>query len=182
MLAAYGGFNYIEFGGPQHLYIRRVTIPEQRLAELRSHLMMFFTGFAREASQIAAAQIKNTPKKKRELMAMYQMVHEAVKILNGKRLPEFGKLLHESWILKRSLTDKITTPVVDEIYSVARREGALGGKLLGAGGGGFVLIFAEPGKQKRIRQRLKKFLEIPFRFENLGSQIIFFHPNSGKVR
>ncbi len=181
VLAAFGGFNYIEFGGNNHLHVRKVTIPAQRLSELQSHLMMFFTGFSRMASEIAAHQIKNIPKKKKELLTMYEMTRQAVDILNGKNIIHFGRLLHESWKLKRSLSDKISNPYIDAIYEKARGAGAVGGKLLGAGGGGFVLVFAPPERQPKIRSVLKEFLEIPFRFEDLGSQIIFYQPNSGKV-
>lgn len=110
---------------------------------------------------------------------MRQMVDEAINILNGDNdLLDFGKLLHENWQLKRSLTDKISTPLIDEIYSTALSAGALGGKLLGAGGGGFMLIFAKPEVQPRIKNKLKNLLYVPFRFENLGSQIIFYEPSS----
>jgi len=143
--------------------------------------MLFFTGFSRTASEIAAHQIKNIPKKKSELKAMYEMAIEAVNLLSRPRLKDFGKLLHESWLLKRTLSDKVTTPAIDQLYETALRAGAYGGKLLGAGGGGFVLVFADPGKQKKIREKLKKFLEIPFKFEQLGSQIIFYQPDSGIV-
>ena len=181
MLAAYGGFNHIEFGGTHHLRIRKVTIGVEKLKALQAHLMLYFTGFSRTASEIVAHQLKNMPKKKKELTAMYQMVGKALEILNSDHLLEFGKLLHESWRLKRSLSDKVSTPHIDEIYDAARRAGAIGGKLLGAGGGGFVLLFAPPERQKKIREKLKKFLMVPFKFESLGSQIIFYQPNTGKV-
>jgi D-glycero-alpha-D-manno-heptose-7-phosphate kinase len=90
-------------------------------------------------------------------------------------------MLHESWLIKRGLSDKISTPFIDEMYAAARKAGALGGKLLGAGGGGFVLLFVPPEKQKNVKEHLKKFLHIPFRFEDQGSQIIFYQPHSGKV-
>lgn len=107
------------------------------------------------------------------------MVDEAINILNGDNdLLDFGKLLHENWQLKCSLTDKISTPLIDEIYSTALSAGALGGKLLGAGGGGCMLIFAKPEVQPRIKNKLKNLLYVPFRFENLGSQIIFYEPSS----
>ena len=110
---------------------------------------------------------------------MHQMVDEAENILNEKKgLLEFGKLLHESWQLKRSLSDKISTSQIDEIYDAARSAGAIGGKLLGAGGGGFVLFFAEPEIQPKIKAKLDRFLHVPLKFENLGSQIIFYAPNS----
>ena len=183
VLAAYGGFNFIEFGGHDHLNVRRVTISEKKTRVLQDHLLMFFTGFSRTASEIAAQQIKNIPKKKKELKAMYQMTFEAIEILNSNKsnINNFGKLLNESWKLKRGLSKKVSTPYIDELYQTAMRAGALGGKLLGAGGGGFVLLFVEPHKQKKVREKLKKYLEIPFKFENLGSQIIFYQPNSGRV-
>lgn len=177
ILAAHGGLNFIEFGGRNHMQIRRVTISQNKIAELENHLMLFFTGFSRTASRIAAHQIRNIPKKTYELKMMYEMTWHALEILKSQGLDRFGRLLDESWKLKRTLSDKISTPHIDQIYNTARRAGALGGKLLGAGGGGFVLIFAAPGKQARIRQKLKKLLQVPFKFEDLGSQIIFYQPN-----
>ncbi|MCK5081381.1 MAG: kinase [Candidatus Omnitrophica bacterium] len=176
-LAAYGGLNYIEFGGDEHLQVRRVTIPEERVRTLEKHLMLYFTGFSRTASTIAAHQIKNIPKKKKELTVMYQLVQEAVKLLGSNRIKEFGKLLDESWKIKRELSSKVSTPQIDDIYETARKAGAIGGKVLGAGGGGFVMLFAPPSAQKRIKEKLKKLLLVPFKFENLGTQIIFYQPN-----
>lgn len=176
--AAFGGFNYIEFGGKEHIQVRPVTISPDRLEFFQSHLMLFFTGFSRTASEIAAEQVKNTPHKKKELTSMLGMVKEALDILNNSNrdLSSFGKLLHESWQLKRNLSPKISTPVIDEIYASALRSGALGGKLLGAGGGGFVLLFAKPEAQPKIKEKLKNLLYVPFRFESLGSQVIFYSP------
>jgi len=181
VLAAHGGFNFIEFGGTSHLQVRKVTVTMEKLKELESHLMIVFTGFSRMASEIAAHQVKNVPKKKKELKTMYELAKEALQVLSAKSILPFGKMLHETWLLKRSLSEKVSTPYIDEIYSAARQAGALGGKLLGAGGGGFVLLFAPPEKHKAIAKKLNKFLQIPFRFEDQGSQIIFFQPNSGKV-
>ncbi len=182
MLAAYGGFNYIEFGGSNHLRVQPVTMPAPKLNLLQDHLMLFFTGFSRTASQIAAHQIKNIPNKKSELGRMHEMVQEAVDVLNSNDLLKFGKLLDESWKLKRTLSDMVSTEHIDQMYEVATRHGAIGGKLLGAGGGGFVLFFVEPHKQAAVRAALKGMLEIPFRFENLGSQIIFYQPGTGVVK
>ena len=181
VLAAYGGFNFIEFGGATHLQVRRVTFRSDKVRKLENHLMLFFTGFARMASEIAAHQIRNIPKKTAELKTLHQMAYQAVDILNANDMPSFGKLLDESWKLKRSLSDKISTPFVDDMYAAAKRAGAVGGKLLGAGGGGFLLLFVPPARQKKVREKLKKSLLIPFKFEDLGSQIIFYQPNSGKV-
>ena len=110
---------------------------------------------------------------------MYEMVEEAVSIITSEsNICEFGKLLHESWKLKRSLSDNITSPLVDDIYDNALKAGAIGGKILGAGGGGFMLIFAKPQNQKQIKNKLNKYLHVPFGFEKQGSQIIFFQPET----
>ncbi|MBU2541491.1 MAG: kinase [Candidatus Omnitrophica bacterium] len=181
--AAFGGFNLIEFGGKEHIKVSPLTVDVSRLNCLHEHLMLFFTGFSRTASKIAAEQIKETPNKKTELTTLSELVKEALKILNSKsRLTDFGKLLHESWKIKRNLSKKITTPKIDEIYDSAINAGALGGKLLGAGGGGFILIFAEPNVQPRIREKLSKLLYVPFSFESLGSQIIFYSPGDSLLR
>jgi len=176
-LAAHGGLNYIEFGGEEHLHVRRVTISNQKVKNLEKHLMLYFTGFSRTASEIAVHQIKNIPKKEKELKAMYQMVQQAMRLLNSTKIEEFGTLLHENWKIKRELSKVITTSKIDNIYDTAMRAGATGGKLLGAGGGGFVLFFAPPSAQKKIKEKLKKLLLVPFKFENLGTQIIFYQPN-----
>lgn len=177
--AAVGGFNRIDFGQDDTIKVSPVIISKEKLSQLQEHIMFYFTGFSRIASEIAGKQIKNTPEKKEELSTMHQMVDEALAILANEHgtMLDFGKLLHESWKLKRGLTDKISTSEIDNIYEVARSAGALGGKLLGAGGGGFILIFAEPDVQPRIRARLRGLMEVPFRFENTGSQIIFYQPD-----
>ncbi|MCR4337773.1 MAG: kinase [Candidatus Omnitrophica bacterium] len=181
ILAAYGGFNYIDFGCHNDFQVRPVTLTKECSRDLEDHCMLYFTGFSRMASQIAAHQIKNIPNREKELNTMHQMVGQALKILNEGDLRDFGKLLHESWMLKRTLSDKVSNPEIDEMYEAARRSGALGGKLLGAGGGGFVLLFVPPEKQREVKETLKKFLLVPFRFEQLGTQIIFYQPDSGKV-
>ena len=140
--------------------------------------MLYFTGFSRIASEIAGEQIKKTPDKQNELFKMREMVDEAIGILNGSDsdISDFGKLLHESWKIKRSLTDKISTPQIDKIYNDAFKAGALGGKLLGAGGGGFVLFFVEPEFQPAVRKKLNNLLYVPFKFDTTGSQIIYYSP------
>jgi len=177
--AAFGGFNVTRFNPDNTFQVSPVILSADRLNCLQNHLIFCFTGFSRIASEIAKEQIESTNKKKAELSVMQQMVDEALAILTSDNadITEFGKLLNESWQLKRSLTSKISTPHVDEIYEEARREGALGGKLLGAGGGGFMVIFAKPEDQPRIRERLKRLLMVPFEFETSGSQIIVYQPN-----
>ena len=173
--AAFGGLNKIEFGAQEQIRVQPVTLDVEKLKFFHDHLMLFFTGSSRIASRVAGEQIKKTPRRKKELERIQEMVDEAIGILNssGFDLTDFGRLMHESWIIKRSLTNKITTPFVDEIYETAIKAGALGGKLLGAGGGGCVLFFVEPEHQHKVKEELKKLLYIPFKFENLGCQIIY---------
>jgi len=176
-LAALGGFNLVEFGGAERIRVQPVTVGTERLRALSDHLMLFFTGFQRFASDIAAEQIKQMPNRTSELHAMRAMVDEGAHILNSDTdLTEFGRLLHESWQLKQRLSDKIAPPAIREIYDAAMDAGATGGKLLGAGGGGFMLIFAPPERQARIRERLKGLLHVPFQFESAGSQVVFYSP------
>ena len=141
-VAAFGGFNKIIFGGSQKIVVSPMTIDHNKLDLLQGYLMLFFTGYPRNASEIAAEQIRRTPEKTFELMTMMEMVEEATNILNSSNgtLIDFGKLLHETWKLKRSLTQNITTPFIDKIYESAMEAGAIGGKLLGAGGGGFMPV------------------------------------------
>ncbi len=138
--------------------------------------MFFFTGFARTANEIAKEQIGRTVQNRDALGRMRQLVDAAQAALMDKSngLSDFGRLLHEQWMLKRDMSSKITTPVIDEMYAAGRKAGALGGKLLGAGGGGFLLLYAEPERQPAVRKALQKLLYVPCRFEFLGSQIIYF--------
>jgi len=178
--AAYGGFNRIEFSEMSQIQVQPITISPKKIELLQDRLMLFFTGFSRTASEIAGEQIQNTPNKTHELIKMYEMVDHAIGILNGgdSDISDFGKLLHESWTIKRSLTDKISTPQIDLIYKDALEAGALGGKLLGAGGGGFILFFVEPEKQANVKKQMSNLLHVPFKFENLGSQIIYYAPEN----
>ena len=179
ILTALGGLRRIDFNGGQNIDSQRITISSQRIESLESHLMLFFTGLSRTASEIAGEQIKQTPNKKEELVRMHRMVDEAIRILNDDNdLSDFGRLLHESWQVKRSLTDKISTPDIDCIYEKAMQAGATGGKLLGAGGGGFILFFVKLERQPGVKKALNDFLNVPFRFESSGSQIIFYEPDN----
>jgi D-glycero-alpha-D-manno-heptose-7-phosphate kinase len=177
--AAYGGFNRINFLTNGEFEVKQLIAPAARLKALQEHCALFFTGFSRTASEIAKAQIKVTPQKKRELETMQQMVDEAEAIVsNPKRsLDEFGNLLNESWQIKRTLTQNITNNSLDEIYEAGRSAGALGGKLLGAGGGGFMLFFVAPERRKELRIRLKNLLCVPFSFSNRGSHVLVHEPD-----
>ncbi len=172
--ASYGGLNKISFSRNNKFSVEPVIVNLARKELLQDHLMLFFTGFSRIASKIAKKQIVSTPSKEKELSAMYKMVDEAKDILTGSTdINEYGKLLNRSWQLKKSLTDKISNHELDTLYSDAMAAGATGGKVLGAGGGGFMLFFVKPGKQRNVRKALRGLLEVKFRFENAGSQIIF---------
>ncbi len=176
--AAYGGFNRINFNSDGSIDVKRVLTSKNRIVELEKNLALYFTGFSRIASEIAQEQLKMTPHKKRELDAMLQLVGEAEDIVvnTNRSLDEFGRLLHESWQIKRTLTQKISNREIDEIYQAGLSAGALGGKLLGAGGGGFMLFYVPPEKREALRLRLKKLLCVPFTFSTKGSEVVVYEP------
>jgi D-glycero-alpha-D-manno-heptose-7-phosphate kinase len=176
--AAFGGFNRIDFESKNKIRVSPIIAPKHRIKKLQNHLMIFFTGFSRTASTIAAEQIKITPQKNKELQTMHKMVSRAIDILEGSEdINEFGKLLHESWQIKKHLTSKISNSTIDKIYDTALAAGATGGKLLGAGGGGFILIFSRPEFKDKIKEKLKRLIHVPFSFEKGGSQITYHSPN-----
>jgi D-glycero-alpha-D-manno-heptose-7-phosphate kinase len=181
--AAFGGLNRVEIARDGSYAVQPVTIDAMRLAEFERHLMLLFTGQSRRASNIAAEQIRNTPNKQRELTLMQEMVDPAIAVLTGNGpLDEFGRLIHESWELKRSLASNIAPPFVNDIYGVAREHGAIGGKLLGAGGGGFMLLFARPEDHVRILEALPSLLVVPIELERVGSQLLFYEqPNYSRT-
>ena len=166
--SAYGGFNHIQFNPNGLINVTPINPPK----ELLSYLMLFDIGTSRIASEIAAKQIAETPKKERELSWMCEFVRMAIKLLGTGSFKELGHLMNDNWHLKKSLSDKISTPQIDAIYETALKAGAMGGKILGAGGGGYMLFFADPDKHGAIKQALN-LRHIPFRFENTGSRIIF---------
>jgi D-glycero-alpha-D-manno-heptose-7-phosphate kinase len=173
MAAAYGGFNIMEFSADD-IVVRPVIISPERKKLLNEHLLLVYSGISRFASNIAEEQIKNTPHKLTELKQMYDMVYECEKILTGQGdIIDFGRLLNESWKLKRSLTNKISNNVIDEIYDLALQNGVIGGKLLGAGGGGFILLFIPPEKKKILIEKLS-LMHVPFEFEHSGSRVLFY--------
>lgn len=183
IIAAFGGLNRIEFLTDHRFQVSPVIVDETQLQRLQAHLMLWFTGFSRIASEIASEQIRATPSKTPELHRMRQMVDEALRILQEEEdLEAFGRLLHESWQVKRSLTSRISTPQIDALYDTARAAGAIGGKLLGAGGGGFLLLFVRPEEQERVSDALRGVLQVPFRFEAGGSRIMFYESDDAGKR
>jgi D-glycero-alpha-D-manno-heptose-7-phosphate kinase len=176
VVAAFGGLNKIEFGGEREFFVSPMTISEEKKSILQDNLLLFFTGFPRTASGIAGEQIKITPQKTKELNKMKGFVYEACSVLNGSSndINEFGKLLHESWMIKKELTDIISNSAIDDIYETALSAGAIGGKLCGAGGGGFILFYVPLENQQKVKEKLNGLLHVPFIFDNLGSQIIMY--------
>lgn len=175
VLAAYGGFNHITFHPDGEISIKPVTLPTGRINGLNDHLMLFYTGISRTASEVAKSYVNNIDDQKQRLRIMQDLVEEAVSILSsGQNITKFGALLHEAWQTKRSLSPLVSNSFIDDVYQQALSAGSIGGKLIGAGGGGFLLLFVPPSHQGKVRQKLSKFLYVPFQFESLGSQIIFF--------
>lgn len=177
--AAHGGTNVIDFAADGTVRIEPLDMGPKRVKALESRLLLFFTGLTRIAALIAAQQIENIPQRQTELREILQHVDQAVRILKDDRgaLDDFGRLLHESWQIKRRLADGVATEKVDEIYRRARTAGALGGKLLGAGGGGFLLLCVEPEDAPAVRLALADVLEIPVRIGSPGSTIVLNQPD-----
>lgn len=177
--AAYGGMNCIEFNG-SGFEVHPVIIHPNRKKELNGNLMMFFTGFSRFSAKIQSETKQHIQEKKQQFLEMKTLVYQAEEILEDqhKNLNEFGKLLDYTWKLKRQTGSRISTSSIDEMYQKAIDAGALGGKLLGAGGGGFLLFYTEKDKQESVRKSLDDLLEIPFEFENMGTEIIYYLPET----
>lgn len=172
--ATYGGFNLINFRENGAIDVEPVVINKKRLDLLNKNLMLLFTGFSRNATDIAKYQVGNIDKNKILINKMQTYIDDAIDILgHGRDIRQFGEILHESWNNKKLLTEKITSNEIDDIYNIARKSGAIGGKLLGAGGGGFMVLFVEPSKQKSVSEALSNFVRVPFSFENTGSKIIY---------
>ena len=175
--ASFGGMNRIDFSNDGYS-VHPVIIHPNRKSELNGNLMMFFTGFARFSADIQEETKKHIKDKKAQLMEMKSLVYEAESLLEdpNRDLNEFGRMLDYTWKLKRQTGVKISTDEIDEMYRKAIDAGALGGKLLGAGGGGFLLFYVEKDKKTSVREALSGYLEIPFMFEKMGTEIIYYSP------
>jgi D-glycero-alpha-D-manno-heptose-7-phosphate kinase len=174
---AYGGLNLIKFSTNGEIDVQPVILHSDRVKELNSHLMLFYTGIRRTASDVAQEYVNDLDNKHKLLSQMQAMVDISVEILrSGSDICKFGELLHKTWMLKRDLSSNVSNPVVDELYERAKGAGAIGGKITGAGGGGFLLLFVPPSKQKKVRKALAEKIHVPFHFEYNGSRIIFYEP------
>ncbi len=173
--AAYGGLNRINFMTNGSFSVQPMTLVEERVRELNSHLMLFYTGIKRTAANVASSYVSCIGDRGEVLRRLHGYVDESCLILSGSEsVIRFGELLHQAWIAKRGLSDRVSNSQVDACYDEALAAGAIGGKLLGAGGGGFLLVFAPPERHARIRKRLSRLIHVPFEFEFSGSQVIFY--------
>jgi D-glycero-alpha-D-manno-heptose-7-phosphate kinase len=177
---ACGGMLHLEFQKDSRIDITPVIISEGRKQALQERLMIFYTGLQRSAHEVLEQQISHTKTGKITpyLAQLQELVSRAIDLLsNGRDLASFGEMLHQGWLLKRQFSDTISNSFIDDAYERARRVGAIGGKLLGAGSGGFLLLYAEPYNQAAVRQALSGMREVKFQFENRGSQLIFYRPH-----
>lgn len=174
--AAFGGLNIIEFNPNGTVNVEPLFLKKEVYTRLQENLLMFYTGDQRSASKILAEQNKNTSQqdKFKALQQMVSLVYELRDTLYNEDLSSFGKLLHENWLLKKSLASGVSNPVIDNAYQTAKGNGALGGKLLGAGGGGFLLFYCEKQNQPKLIEALKPLKQFDFKFEQEGSKLIHF--------
>lgn len=177
--ASYGGLNKIEFLPGGNFAVTPIIVTPERRVELTQSIVLFFTGFSRTSSEVAEEQINNIPRNTTVLREMQGMVDSAVKILADPRckIQELGQLLHESWRLKRELAGNISNPKIDEIYELGRNAGAAGGKLLGAGGGGFMIFLVDPENRQRVCDAVKDFIQVSVGLDVEGSKIVLYQPS-----
>lgn len=176
---AYGGLLHLQFSRGGSVTALPIPISRQRLSELQSHLMLFYTGISRHAHQVLEEQIERTRDGtvSKELSYLSELVDQGIDVLmNGHPMAAFGELLHTSWITKRQLSSKISNPRIDKWYEIARGAGAVGGKLLGAGGGGFLLLIADPMDQPAVERSLHDLPRVSFGFDQAGSSLVFYRP------
>jgi D-glycero-alpha-D-manno-heptose-7-phosphate kinase len=173
-IAAYGGMCHIRFNPDESVFVDPVICSRETKEALQDNLLMFYTGITRRAGDILEVQKANTHRKMDALSRMKDLCETALEVLRkGRSLNEFGEVLHQGWLLKQGIVDTISNDVINDYYEAAREAGAIGGKLLGAGGGGFLLFYAEKQNQDRVREALNPLQELPFRFEPQGSKVIY---------
>lgn len=181
--ASFGGFNRIDFNESGYT-VRPVIISDQRKSALNKNLMLFYTGIARFSAAIQEETQRKLGDRTQALREMCGLVDEAQRVLMDKSadLYEFGRMLDEAWKLKRGIASGISTDTIDQIYETAKRAGAIGGKLLGAGGGGFLLFYVQEERQSAVRKALEDLLYIPFRFEHEGTHILYYQAEDYQIR
>lgn len=176
--AAYGGLNIIGFLQNGKITVSPIIMQEKRMVTFQDNIMLFFSGISRMASEVVEEQLQKTSINIPNLNKMKDLVDKAHNILiSDRNLNEFGELLNSTWELKKSLSSKVTNPQIDAMYLKAMKAGAIGGKLLGAGGGGFMSFYVEKENQEAVKVALKDYLHIPFNFDFDGSKIVVYEPN-----
>lgn len=179
MWAAYGGLNRIDFHSDGGIDVTPLIIPFQRREDLQNNLVLYYTGQSRLASDIEKDKIARMGEREAQLRHLRALVDEAADIIGNPRrdLDDIGHLLHQGWMVKRSLSAQVSNPAIDDAYQSALDAGALGGKLLGAGGGGFLLLYVPPARQAAVRESLNRLIAISFRFDSGGSRIVVYEPD-----
>ena len=182
--ASFGGMNRIEFNKDGTYDVKPIIIHPDRKKQLNDNLLMFFTGFTRFSSEMQKANATGYAEKIKQLQQMYELVDEAERVLEDKHsdLDDFGRLLDKTWRLKRQTGVAITTDSIDGLYDKGIKAGALGGKLLGAGGGGFLVFYVTEDKRDRVKDAMKDLLYVPFKFEDGGTQVIHYTPEMYEPR
>ena len=171
--AAYGGFNYIQFNADESVHVYPIIFKKEIKNELNNNLLLFFTGMTARSDTVLTEQKRKTQDNLHLLDKMVELSKDLRKALQNNDLAEFGNILHKGWVYKQKLASKITNPIINNYYEKARKAGAIGGKILGSGGGGFLLFYCEEKNQNNVREALKDLKEAPFKFEQQGSRIIY---------
>jgi D-glycero-alpha-D-manno-heptose-7-phosphate kinase len=171
-IAAYGGLRFIRFLPDGKVIVEKVNLRDEERRRLQQNLMLFYTNASRRSEDILGEQKQNTDGRREVLRALKEQAHRGRRLLEAGDFDEIGQLLHDGWELKKQMASRITNPGIDQIYAAARRAGALGGKITGAGGGGFLLLFCPVGQQPRVRDALAGLRELPIRLDPEGTKVI----------
>lgn len=170
---SYGGMSFIEFKNNGDIAVRKINLNSNIKQKLNENLLLFYTGITRKSESILGEQKEKIKENNEKLLELKYITNDAMKELELENLDKIGNLLHKSWLIKKSLASNISNDIVDNIYDVAIKSGAIGGKITGSGGGGFLLLYVPLEKKENVRKRLSNLIELPFLFENDGSKIIF---------
>jgi D-glycero-alpha-D-manno-heptose-7-phosphate kinase len=172
--AAYGGLNWIQFNADESVFVNPVICKPQTKERLNKNLLMFYTGSKTLSQEVMPEQKEKTSQNLDSLNRMVELAADLRKALEKNDLTSFGTILHENWVLKQKLASKISNPRINDLYEKARQAGAIGGKILGSGGGGFLLLYVEQENHQKVRKALSELVECPFNFDLQGSRIIYF--------
>ena len=170
---SFGGFNNVSINRDGTYQISPINLPEEELNNFVNRLVLVYTGITRRATSFAQEKVSNMSNKNSEFIQLQEMVSEAHKYLLQGKIDSFGKLLHKAWVVKRNLSKNVTNNSIDKLYDYGLKNGALGGKLLGAGGGGFLLFVAQDGKKEKLLNSLKNNVVVPFKLSRGGTKILY---------